>query len=451
MSKENTQKSAASFSSYNLQNSILSRLQEMGILSPTKIQSLVIPQVVNSKKDLIAIAETGSGKTLGYLLPCLNFLLVNQQSRSLILVPTREVAQQVHKVIQELIENLEIPVALVIGGANAEKQKNRLNQTPRIIVATPGRLKDHLRLHPNTLEGTKIVVIDEADRMMDMGFAPQLQQILSRIKDRHQSLLFSASFDDKVEGIANQLLTTDKIKIRTESSDAPVTELSQSVVFLTPEQKEDRLLDEINLEKASSIVFCNNKTHCERVFEYLQSYGVNCEIIHGEMSQGHRNRAIRGFRTGEVQVLVSTDLLARGIDVPHVDMVINFDLPLAAEDFLHRIGRTARAGKSGRAVSFFTKFDFRIFQKLSKYLKPSKEIKLDPHFQWNQKPNPTPTTKTATKMAAHGRPLTKPSAKGNKETPRSSHSKPKSSSFKGERAKGPSSGSNNKSQKWGRK
>jgi superfamily II DNA/RNA helicase len=294
-------------------------------------------------------------------------------------------AQQILKVMTELSAELPISISLSIGGIPSSKQISALKKNPRIIIATPGRLNDHLVTNKLLLQNMEFVVIDEADRMLDMGFAPQLKNIQNTLRGKRQTLMFSASFNPVVESIAQLFLSDKALMIRSALAEAPVASLKQRVLFISAAQKNDRLLDELNATKGGVIVFCGNQANCERMGQYLKEYGYKTDLIHGGLSQGHRNRVVRHFREGLIRVLVATDLLARGIDVPHVDHVFNFDLPFQTEDFLHRIGRTARAGRRGDALTFVTANDSKMYHKIKPYLDGATEIKLDPNFTFSER------------------------------------------------------------------
>lgn len=368
-----------SFSEIPVMAPVLEALTAMEITEPTQIQSQVIPVALEGA-DLIAVAQTGSGKTLAFALPILSKLEKNPAIRALILAPSREMAQQIFKVFEQLCigSEKEMTMAIAIGGVPSAKQTTKLNRHPRILVATPGRLNDHLMTNKLLLQNVEIVVLDEADRMLDMGFAPQLKSIQATMRGPRQTLMFSASFEQSVESIAQVFMREEVYMIRTESAEAPVASLKQKVLFLGKEQKHDRLLDEINAIKGSVIVFCGSQDSCEDVNEYLKEYGVPVDLIHGGLTQGHRNRVVRELRDGDLRVVVATDLLARGLDVAHVECVINFDLPFQGEDFLHRIGRTARAGRAGTAITFVTESDDRTYRKIKKYLEDADETVVTP-------------------------------------------------------------------------
>ncbi|MDG0817235.1 DEAD/DEAH box helicase [Bdellovibrio svalbardensis] len=360
---------------------LMAALEKMKITKPTAIQSQALPVSLQGS-DVIAIAQTGSGKTLAYALSLLTTLNKKPQSRALVLAPSREMAQQIYKVFLELCAEMPVSVCLAIGGTTGSKQSNQLKKNPRLIIATPGRMNDHLATNKLLLQGVEIVVIDEADRMLDMGFAPQLKSIQNTLRGPRQTLMFSASFGHNVEAIAQLFLHPKAFMIRSEKAEAPVSSLSQKVLFLDRKMKLDRLLDELNATKNGVIVFTGSQDSCEEVGNYLKEYGFSTDLIHGGLTQGQRNRVVREFREGEIRILVATDLLARGLDIPHVEHVVNFDLPFQAEDFLHRIGRTARAGRRGTAITFVTPSDTRMYHKIKPYLQGAKEEKVDPQFSF---------------------------------------------------------------------
>lgn len=365
---------------------LLAALEKMGISKPTEVQAQAIPAGLN-QSDLIAIAQTGSGKTLAFALPVLTALEKNPQARALIMAPSREMAQQISKVFAQLCAELPMTACLVIGGIPSAKQASQLKKNPRLIIGTPGRLNDHLVGNKLLLQNVEYVVIDEADRMLDMGFAPQLKNIQHTLRGKRQTLMFSASFNPAIESIAQLFMEPNALMIRSAQAEEPVSSLKQTVLLIDKFKKNDRLLDELNATKGGVIVFCGNQGSCERMGQYLKEYGYSTDLIHGGLSQGHRNRVVRNFREGEIRIVVATDLLARGIDVPHVDHVINFDLPFQAEDFLHRIGRTARAGRVGNAITFVTATDTKMYNKIKPYLQGASEIKVDSDFAFVEKPS----------------------------------------------------------------
>jgi superfamily II DNA/RNA helicase len=377
-----------SFDEMSLPQNLISSLSSTGITKPTEIQCQAIPLAIHGE-DLIAIAQTGSGKTLAFAIPAIVKLSKNPNSRILILAPSREMAGQIHKVMSSLLSvTVNIEPCLVIGGIPNAKQVSHLKKLPRVIIATPGRMKDHLITNKLLLQNVDLLIIDEADRMLDMGFTPQLEYIKRTLRGQRQTLMFSASFAKSVEDIASHFLTSQAYLIRTHRAEKPVEKLYQKLLFINKKDKNDRLLDELNKTKNGVIVFTADQERCEFVGKHLSEFGYASDLIHGGLSQGHRNRVVREFRAGTTRILVATDLLARGLDVPHVDTVINFDLPFQSEDFLHRIGRTARAGQSGQAITFITPEDQKRFRPIKEYTAGASEEKVDPKFEWAKKYKP---------------------------------------------------------------
>ncbi len=382
MKYQNPSSRLKSFLDLSLPDYLMTALSKMEISKPTEIQTLTIPAGA-AGSDLVAVAETGSGKTLAYALPLIQALLKNENARLLVLVPSREMAQQIHKVFIQLLESKPMTMSLVIGGVPSAKQVNGLNRAPRIIIGTPGRINDHLLKNKTLLQGVEHVVLDEADRMLDSGFTPQLKSIQLALRGHKQTLMFSASFNSDIEAIAKLFMNpATAIMIRSSQAEKPVESLTQTVLFIDKSEKNDRLLDELNKTQGGIIVFCQNQGGCERTGQYLKEYGYETDMIHAGHTQGHRNRVIAKFRDGSIRVLVTTDLLARGLDVPHVDHVFNFELPAQSDDFLHRIGRTARAGRTGHALTFITPSDKNGYTKIKKYLDGAQEIKTNPKFEF---------------------------------------------------------------------
>lgn len=373
--------SSNSFENLALAHALLPALTQKQIASPTPVQVQTIPVALEGK-DLISIAQTGSGKTLAYALPVLTLLERKPGSRALILAPSRETALQISKVFEELSAGLPVSTCLVIGGLPGAKQTSQLKKNPRLIVATPGRMCDHLLTNKLLLQKVEHVVIDEADRMLDMGFAPQLKTIKSTMRGEWQTMMFSATFDSSVQSVAKIFMKADPAIIRTDNAEKPVSNLSQKIYLMERRKKNSRLLKDLKSTKGGVIVFTDSQDSCISVGQFLQECEQPVEFIHGGLSQGHRARIIREFHNGEFAILVTTDLLARGIDFPHIDLIVNYELPFKAEDFLHRIGRTARAGRTGRAVTYVTAADGRTYRKIKSYLQGAEEVKSDPEFKF---------------------------------------------------------------------
>jgi len=360
---------------------LVTNLEKSNILVPTQIQTETIP-VILQNSDLIAVAQTGSGKTLAYLLPILTRLQSNSLSRAVVLSPTRETAEQIHRVFKEISAGLTISSCVAVTGVPVATQNKELKKNPRLIVATPGRLHEHLQANKLLLKGLDLLVIDEADRILSMGFDQQLKFIQSTLRGERQTMLFAATFNKDAEPIAKLFMKPDAVMIRSTAAGAPVETLNQKVYFMKAGQKENQLLDEVRKAKGGVIVFSDNQEGCVALGRLLAHHQFASEFVHGDMNPGHRNRILREFREGKIQIMVTTDLLARGLDEPSIKYVISFDLPYKAEDFLHRIGRTARAGREGTAITFVTPSDGRTFRKMKNYLTGAKEEKLTSNFEF---------------------------------------------------------------------
>lgn len=340
----------SAFASIGVPEQILKAITKMGFTKPTPIQQKAIP-VLMQNRDAISLAETGSGKTAAYLIPVLTQILKQPTHRALILVPTRELATQVGDVVKDLSQFLpEIKFTILIGGSPIFRQIKSLQRNPQVIIATPGRLMDHVRQKKFDLQTVNYLVLDEADRMFDMGFAPQVNDIVRRLMTIRQTILFSATFPNEVRSLAERILSKP-VQIEVGSQQAPPKEIQQKMISVTASTKNERTLDLINGATGSVIIFARTKNRTDRLARYLEEYGVAVTRIHGNRSQGQRTKSIMGFKSGEFKVMVATDIAARGLDVSDISDVINYDLPMTAEDYVHRIGRTGRAGQSGQALT----------------------------------------------------------------------------------------------------
>ncbi len=341
----------AQFSSLGISPEILSVLETMKITIPTPIQHKAIPAGLEGK-DMIGIAQTGTGKTLAFGIPLLQ-KLSKEKGRALIIVPTRELAQQVEDSLKKIAMKLNIGTAVFIGGASMGLQRQMLRRNPRILIATPGRLIDHLEQRTVTLREVTVLVLDEADRMLDMGFAPQIQKILKVVPTDRQTLLFSATMPLAISQIA---ATHMRLPIRIEVAPAGTAaeRVEQHMIVLAKNDK-IAILDKLLKDYLSTVlVFVRTKHGAKKVTETLKKMGYSIAEIHSNRSLPQRREALAGFKSGRYRVLIATDIAARGIDVSDIELVVNFDLPDNPEDYVHRIGRTGRAGKAGQAISFVT-------------------------------------------------------------------------------------------------
>lgn len=365
-----------SFSELQVRPEILKSLAEQGIETPTEIQRTAIPLALQGK-NVVACSETGSGKTIAFCLPILQKLSENPDAHALVLCPTREIAEQITKVVQGLIrfypekEKRGMAPVCVIGGAAMGPQVRLLRYRPRWIVATPGRLNDHIGQGTVSLDKVAYLVLDECDRMLDMGFAPQIRQILRKVPTSRQSLLFSATVDPQVEATLKEVCGS-AVRVGAQRTHKPPVQIEQSVVETTAAEKGNKLVD-IILEKAQpTIVFTRTKHRTDKLAKFLIEYGFRTERIHGGRSQRQRREAIEFFKQGRSKILVATDIAARGIDIPDVGLVVNFDLPQCAEDFIHRMGRTGRAGAAGQSLSLITPEDRGAWRGIERALNPGK-------------------------------------------------------------------------------
>ena len=355
------------FNELQLQEPIAKALQAMKFEKPTPIQAEAIPMGLDGK-DIIACAQTGTGKTAAFSIPIVDRLLKHPQKSALILVPTRELAAQVTEVLREITRFTPgIKGVMLIGGMSMRPQIDKLRRGVRLVVATPGRLLDHLERRTLKLDSLDVLVLDEADRMLDMGFAPQLNKILPHLPKERQTLLFSATLPANIEQLSARYLNKP-VRVTVGAVSRPVEKIQQSIVETTAAGKNETLVDELLAREGSVLVFARTKARTDRVARHLQKYGHSVTRIHGDRTQGQRNSAVSGFRDGRFRIMVATDIAARGIDISHIANVINYDLPHVPEDYVHRIGRTARAGAEGQAVSFVTPEDRGQWRAISTFL-----------------------------------------------------------------------------------
>ena len=356
------------FSELKLPQNVQQAITALGFVKPTPIQAAAIP-VALTKKDLIGVAQTGTGKTAAFSIPMLITLSQAPGKTALILVPTRELALQIDEFWKGLTKfSPGMHSVILIGGVAMSPQIRGLQRKPRVIIATPGRLCDHLQRRTMDLRSTEILVLDEADRMLDMGFAPQLNTIVRQLQTERQTLFFTATWSNEMDGLAKKYLRNpQRVTIGAVSTAAPKVE--QSIIKISTGLKNEGLLDEVNAREGTILIFARTQARTDRVARYLLSYGVEVGRIHGGRSQAQRTSAMDGFRKGAIRVLVATDIAARGIDVTDIGHVINYDLPQVPEDYIHRIGRTGRAGLTGKAVSFITPEDRSQWEEIYRLLK----------------------------------------------------------------------------------
>jgi ATP-dependent RNA helicase RhlE len=340
------------FSKLPLHPDLMRGIRELGFLRPTPIQEQAIPPAT-AGNDVCATAMTGSGKTAAFLLPILNRLMTapRRQTRALILTPTRELAAQIHEHLEELAVHTPLTGAAVFGGVGMGPQEHAFRSGVDVIIATPGRLLDHFR-HPYArLAALEVLVLDEADRMLDMGFLPDIRRILKQIPTRRQTLFFSATMPHDIVSLAREMLR-DPVTINLERKSAPAVGITQAVYPVARELKSALLVELLNRNiVADAIVFTRTKHRANRLAEFIARHGISVAKIHGNRSQGQRTAALAGFKSGDHRVLVATDIVARGIDVEDLGHVVNFDVPATPDAYIHRVGRTARAEATGDAFT----------------------------------------------------------------------------------------------------
>jgi ATP-dependent RNA helicase RhlE len=344
------------FSGFGLDPSLLRAVKELGFTRPTPIQKDAVPPAV-AGRDVLACAMTGSGKTAVFALAILQRLLGKRRgvTRALILTPTRELAAQIDAHFGELATHTPLTSAPVFGGVGMGPQEHAFRSGTDVIVATPGRLLDHFRFPYAKLDGLEILVLDEADRMLDMGFLPDIRRVLKHVPAKRQTLFFSATMPPPIVGLAREMLR-DPATVNLERKAAPASGITQAVYPVTQELKSGLLLELLKRgDVKNAIVFTRTKHRANRLADQLGRHGVRCERIHGNRSQAQRTAALAGFKSGRFNVLVATDIAARGIDVEALSHVINFDVPAVPEDYIHRVGRTARAEATGDAFTFVSR------------------------------------------------------------------------------------------------
>jgi len=341
------------FSSFGLHPDLLRGVKEMGFTRPTPIQQDSIPPAMEGR-DVLACAMTGSGKTAAFVLPILHRLMPKRRgvTRALIITPTRELAAQIDEHLGQMAVHTPMSGAAVFGGVGMGPQEHAFRTGVDVIVATPGRLLDHFRFPYAKLEGLEILVLDEADRMLDMGFLPDIRRVLKHLPPRRQTLFFSATMPPPIMTLTRELLRTPAM-INLERKAAPAVGITQAVYPVAQDVKSSLLLELIKRgDMKSALVFTRTKHRANRLADFLVRHNVPCERIHGNRSQAQRTAALAGFKSGRFRIMVATDIAARGIDVEALSHVINFDVPAVPDDYIHRVGRTARAELTGDAFTF---------------------------------------------------------------------------------------------------
>ncbi len=373
-----------SFSDLGLAPSLCHPLARKGYDLPTPVQTQSIPLVL-SGTDLLARAQTGTGKTAAFGLPMIERLLLRstrhastRAPRGLVLVPTRELALQVERALATYGSPLRVRVTAIYGGVPMGPQKKALQQGTDIVVATPGRLLDHMKQRTIDLSAIEILTLDEADRMLDMGFLPPLRKVIPALPRTRQTLMFSATFSKEVITLAGEF-TRDAARVDVSDGQVVAPTVTHRMHPVSQERKRDLLVHVLTQAPVGqALVFCKTKRGSDRVGDGLEQAGIKVAVIHGNKSQGARKRALLDFKTGRVTTLVATDIAARGLDIVQLPLVVNYDLPLVADDYIHRVGRTGRAGHAGRAVSLVTAADRSLLADIQRRLPaPIEQVAVD--------------------------------------------------------------------------
>ena len=371
-----------SFETLGLAPALLRALAEQGYTDPTPIQAAAIPAALEGK-DLLAGAQTGTGKTAAFSLPLLDRLYVSNRKqaqpkapRALVLTPTRELAAQVHDSVRGYGKHLGVRATTVFGGVGMQPQVDALRRGVEIVIATPGRLIDHIERRSVNLSNIEVLILDEADRMLDMGFLPAIKRILGALPRQNRvTWLFSATFAPEIKALASQFMR-EPLEIQVAKPNSVAATVTHRVHPVDNAKKRDLLLHLLHNDARQTLVFGRTKHGADKLAQVLEKSGLRAAAIHGNKSQAQRTRALKDFKSGKIAVLVATDIAARGLDIDQLPMVINFDLPMVAEDYVHRIGRTGRAGAEGLAISLVSHEEDGLLRDIRRLLK--QEIAVEP-------------------------------------------------------------------------
>lgn len=362
------------FDIFNLSPELNKSLTKMGYTAPTPIQEKAIPLAMQGR-DILGSAQTGTGKTAAFSIPLVESILRSPRGSALVLTPTRELAKQVLDVIHQLLgAQSPIKTAFIIGGEPMGKQFSQLKARPRIIVGTPGRINDHLERGSLNLHDTAFLVLDETDRMLDMGFGIQLDKIIKFLPAKRQTLMFSATLPGGIIQLSSKYLSNPE-RVSVGATNVVAVNIKQEVIRIEQDQKYKELVTQLNEREGSIIIFVKTKHGTERMAKNLSRDGFDADALHGDLRQNKRTSVMNNFRRQKFRILVATDIAARGLDVPHIEHVINHDLPQVAEDYIHRMGRTARAGAQGSALSFVSSQENRKWHAIEQLLDPTKKTR----------------------------------------------------------------------------
>mgnify|MGYP001576748331 CR=1 FL=1 len=402
--EQHTHNKAASFYGLGIAPRFLDILERLGFKSPTPIQSQAIPVAIQGK-DIVGIAQTGTGKTLAFGIPMLQ-RLAQIKGQGLVILPTRELALQVDEALARIGRDIQLRTAVLIGGISLVSQKRAITGKPHIIIATPGRLIDHLQQRNMHLNDIKILVLDEADRMLDMGFAPQIKQILRLLPTDRQTMLFSATMPPEIMKMA---VSHMKLPIRVEIAPAGTTvdRITQELFIVSNIQKIALLQKLLESYLGSVLIFTRTKHGAKKVMRQLKTVGVSTAEIHSNRSLNQRREALAGFKSGKYRTLVATDIASRGIDVSGIELVVNYDLPSTSDDYVHRIGRTARAGASGHAITFAMPDELREIRAIERLIRKNLPVSKLPELPAVQPLSALPARRLVQPLGFRGGPASR--------------------------------------------
>jgi superfamily II DNA/RNA helicase len=401
------------FIELGLSTAVTNAVVDAGYTTPTDIQQKAIPHILQ-KRDVVGIAQTGTGKTASFVLPMLTLLEKGRararMPRTLILEPTRELAAQVHENFEKYGKNHKLTVALLIGGVSFEEQNKKLDRGADVLIATPGRLIDHFERGRLLMTGVDIFVIDEADRMLDMGFIPDIEKISSLLPKRRQTLFFSATMPDEVARLTKKFLN-DPVSVETTRQNSTAETITQKLLKVgnKPFEKRAALREQVDAAVGlkNAIIFCNRKRDIATLTNSMIKHGYNTGSLHGDMDQKSRMETLAGFKNNEITFLIASDVAARGLDIPDVSHVFNFDIPTHAEDYVHRIGRTGRAGREGVAITLVAPADMKYLDQIEKLIEKKPE--------WIEKKKEDKPAKPAREQRAKSNKAPKPEQKSSKD------------------------------------
>lgn len=423
------------FQDLGLSEPLLKAISKKGYTKPSPIQEKAIPPVLEGR-DVLASAQTGTGKTAGFTLPLLHYLSENPKAkfrpiRALILTPTRELAAQVHDSVKAYSEFLDIRSTVIFGGVNQKPQAAAIRRGVDVLVATPGRLLDLHSQNLLSLKRVEIFILDEADRMLDMGFLRDIERVMKVMPEKRQNLMFSATFSKDIKKLANGILN-NPVQVEATPENSTVEAISQKVYRVAKAKKQGLLIKLITEGKWTQVLVFNRTKHgANKLTKKLIAAGISAAAIHGNKSQGARTKALAGFKNGSIKVLVATDIAARGLDIPLLPHVVNFELPNISEDYVHRIGRTGRAGANGKAISLVSADETSYLRDIEKLIGEKIEVEIVEGFE------PDPNASTQPIKQGQGR-------KGGGHRNRNTNSKKKGSNSAGSRSSSNRNSSNSR-------